>query len=69
MKKITSFLVAAALMSAGTAMAADSLVGNWNTVDEKTGEVRSNVAVYEQGGKIFAKITGLTEQAEDLHRV
>jgi uncharacterized protein (DUF2147 family) len=61
MKKITSFLVAAAMMSAGTAMAADSLVGNWNTVDEKTGEVRSNVAVYEQGGKIFAKITGLTE--------
>ena len=62
MRKITTCLVAATLMTAVAAMAAaDSVVGNWNTVDEKTGKIRSTVEVYEEGGRIFAKITGLTE--------
>ena len=61
MRKITSLLVAAMLMSAVAAMAADSVIGNWNTANEKTGKVRSTVELYEEGGKIFAKITGLTE--------
>src|SRR5215467_7397507 len=61
MRKITSFLVAATLMSAVAAMAAGSPIGQWNTVDEKTGKVRSTVEVYDQDGKIFAKITGLSE--------
>jgi len=61
MRKITSFLVVATLMSAVAVMAADSVVGNWNTVDEKTGEIRSTVEVYEEGSKIFAKITALSE--------
>ena len=42
-------------------MAAGSPIGQWNTVDEKTGKVRSTVEVYDQDGKIFAKITGLSE--------
>ena len=61
MRQITSLLVAAALLVAVPAVAADSLIGNWNTIDEKTGQVRSTVEVYDQGGKIFAKITGLTD--------
>ena len=35
--------------------------GKWNTVDDKTGKVVSEVELYEQGGKLFGKITGLTE--------
>ena len=61
MRQMTSFLVAAVLVGALPAGAAESLVGNWNTIDEKSGKVRSVVEVYEQGGKVFGKITGLTE--------
>lgn len=61
MRQITSVLVAAALSGAIPAMAAEPLIGKWNTVDAKSGEVRSIVEVYEQGGKIFGEITGLTE--------
>ena len=61
MTRITWLLVVAALVGAGAAMAADSPVGQWNTIDEKTGKVRSTVEVYDQGGKLFAKITGLAD--------
>src|SRR5262245_542129 len=42
-------------------LAADSPAGRWDTVDENRGKVTTRVEVYEQGGKIFGKITGLTE--------
>jgi len=65
MTRITSLLVVAVLVGAVAAMAAGSPVGQWNTVDEKTGKVRSTVEVYDQGGKIFAKITGLSEPNDE----
>ncbi len=49
----------------GEVMAAESPVGRWNTVDEKSGKVTSVVEVYDQGGRIFGKITGLTEPNDD----
>src|SRR5215813_3473039 len=49
MRKTMSYLSAATLMSAVAVMAADSVVGNCNTVDEKTGKIRSTVEVYEEG--------------------
>jgi uncharacterized protein (DUF2147 family) len=49
----------------GEVMAAESPVGRWNTIDEKTGKVTSVVEVYDQGGKIFGKITGLTDPNDD----
>ena len=54
-------LVAAILLELGPALAADSPVGKWNTVDEKSGKVVSVVELYEQGGKIYGKIVGLTD--------
>jgi hypothetical protein len=42
-------------------LAADAPVGKWKTVDEKSGQVTSEVELYEQGGKLFGKITGLPE--------
>ena len=41
--------------------AADAPVGRWKTVDDKTGKVISEVELYQQGGKVFGKIVGLTE--------
>ena len=60
-KRISSLVILAAFFCAGPALAAESLVGKWNTVDEKTGKVTSEVELYEQGGKFFGKITGLPE--------
>jgi uncharacterized protein (DUF2147 family) len=50
---------------AGEVMAAESPIGRWNTIDEKSGKVTSVVEVYDQGGKVFGKITGLTEPNDD----
>jgi uncharacterized protein (DUF2147 family) len=52
------------VLAAGPAAAAEPPFGKWNTIDDKTGKVRSEVEVYDQGGKLFAKITGLTEPTD-----
>jgi uncharacterized protein (DUF2147 family) len=49
------------LLTASLAFAAESPAGKWKTVDEKTGKVVSEVELYEQGGKLFGKIVGLTD--------
>jgi uncharacterized protein (DUF2147 family) len=52
------------VLVAGAGAAAEPPFGKWNTIDDKTGKVRSEVEVYNQGGKLFAKITGLTEPTD-----
>ena len=37
---------------------AESPVGNWKTLDEKSGKVVSEIQLSEQGGKLVGKITG-----------
>jgi uncharacterized protein (DUF2147 family) len=61
MRRLVSLVVLSAVLVAGPVMAADSLVGKWNTVDDKSGKVVSEVELYDQGGKLFGKITDLTE--------
>ena len=61
---MTRFLLAAAvtaLLTASIAVAADSPVGKWTTIDEKSGKVVSEVELYDEGGKLFGKIVGLTD--------
>ena len=68
MKTIKTLILAAGiagLLCQGAAQAADSPVGTWKTVDDKTGKVMSDVEIYEQDGKLFGKITGLTEPVDD----
>ena len=60
-KRIFSLMILAAFFYAGPVLAAESLVGKWSTIDEKSGKVTSDVELYEQGGKLFGKITGLPE--------
>ena len=64
MKRLVSLAVLTAMLGAGPVLAAELPVGKWKTVDEKSGQVRSEVEVYEQGGKLFGKITGLTEPTD-----
>lgn len=51
--------------SAAASLAAESPAGRWNTIDEKSGKVTSVVEVYDQAGKLFGKIAGLTEPNDD----
>jgi hypothetical protein len=62
MKRI-SFVLTLALVLGTTlpTTAAESPVGRWNTIDEKTGQARSQVEIYEQGGKYFGKITSIPQ--------
>ena len=48
-------------LMASAATAADPPLGKWKTVDDKDGKVVSEVELYDQGGKVFGKITGLTD--------
>ena len=54
-------MIALLLLGAGPVSAADSPVGRWKTVDEKTGKTRSEVEVYEQAGKLLGRITSIPE--------
>ena len=49
------------MIAVNLAFAADLPVGKWNTIDDKTGKVKSEVQLYDQGGKLYGKITGLPE--------
>jgi uncharacterized protein (DUF2147 family) len=61
MQRLFSIVFLYAFISAGALMAAESPIGKWNTIDEKSGKVTSVVEVYDQGGKLFGKITSLPE--------
>jgi uncharacterized protein (DUF2147 family) len=56
-----TIMILTAICCASLALAAESPLGKWNTVDEKSGKVTSEVELYEQGGKLFGKITSLPE--------
>jgi uncharacterized protein (DUF2147 family) len=61
MRLIVPLLTLTALLVATPGVALDSIVGKWKTVDEKTGKTVSDVEIYQQGGKLYGKITGLAE--------
>jgi len=65
MKPLLAIVLLCGGFLAGEVMAAESPIGRWNTIDEKSGRVTSVVEVYDQGGKVFGKITGLTEPNDD----
>jgi uncharacterized protein (DUF2147 family) len=63
-KRMTRFgfcVLMIAMLGVKLVSAAQSPVGKWQTVDEKSGKVTSEVEIYEQSGKLFGKIVGLTE--------
>ena len=61
MRWVIAAVLVNVLMGVGTLLAADSIIGPWKTVDEKSGKVVSEVELYDQGGKVYGKITRLTE--------
>src|SRR5262245_35087689 len=65
MKGSAWILVVMVAFAAGGAGAADLPVGQWKTVDEKSGAVQSVVGIYDQGGKLFGKIVKLTKPTDE----
>ena len=64
MKRLVLAAVVSCTFGLGAALAADAPVGMWKTVDDKSGKVVSHVQLYEQDGKLFGKITDLTEPTD-----
>lgn len=61
MKRLSFMVMLAVCLCAGLALAVESPVGKWNTIDEKTGKVTSQVEVYLQEGKLCGKIVSLPD--------
>jgi uncharacterized protein (DUF2147 family) len=51
-------------LAAPGAAAPEAPMGQWKTVDEKTGAVESVVTIYDEGGKLFGKIVSLTQPVD-----
>lgn len=46
-------------------ISAQSILGNWETIDDVTKNKKSIVEIYEQDGKIYAKITKLLTPGDE----
>ncbi|MFN7118122.1 MAG: DUF2147 domain-containing protein [Saprospiraceae bacterium] len=64
MKWIASMLVFT-FCTISVALAQSSPVGMWKTIDDKTGEAKSHVEIYEKDGKFYGKITKLLRKPAD----
>ena len=64
MKRLVLAVVVSCLFGLGVVLAADSPVGTWKVVDDKSGKVTSQVQLYEQAEKLFGKVTSLTEPTD-----
>ncbi|MBE2208604.1 MAG: DUF2147 domain-containing protein [Saprospiraceae bacterium] len=45
--------------------AAQSPVGTWKTIDDKTGDAKSHLEIYEKGGKLYGKVVKLLKKGPD----
>ena len=52
-------LAAFAFTLLASAAMAQSPLGQWKTIDDETGEPKSVVEIYEQGGRVYGKIVQL----------
>lgn len=53
------------LVSAMNVAAQHSPEGTWKTIDDKTGEAKSHIQIYEEGGKYYGKIVKLLRKGPD----
>jgi len=56
MKYFLSFFMFGLLCTIGTLKAQTSPFGVWKSIDDKTGEAKSNVEVYQKNGKLYGKV-------------
>jgi uncharacterized protein (DUF2147 family) len=61
----TILVVFFTLFATLTVAYAQSATGIWKTIDDKTGEAKSHVEVYEKNGKLYGKVVKLLLSAPD----
>ena len=60
------YLIVTAFLFVTSLSQAQSIIGDWKTIDDNTGKARSIVSIYERDGKVFGKIVKLfREPGED----
>jgi len=59
------FFIAAIFISYSHSIYAQSVVGIWETIDDKTKTPRSNVEIYEVDGKVYGKVIALLDKPDD----
>lgn len=55
-RKIFTGLLFLGLMMFATSAFSQSVYGKWKTIDDETGEPKSIVEIYEDGGKVYGKV-------------
>ncbi len=65
MNKCIVTAIAVCCFLIGTAQAQTSPTGIWKTIDDKTGDAKSHVEIYENGGKYHGKIVKLLQRPAD----
>ncbi|WP_105102007.1 DUF2147 domain-containing protein [Microbulbifer pacificus] len=66
MKKL--YLAIAAVLASlllSTQLAFADVVGRWKTIDDETGQPKSIVEIYEQGGKYYGRVVDLLMKPDD----
>ena len=64
-----TLLVAATLTASGFVHAQMSPVGTWNTIDDKTKEIKSEILITETAGALSGKVTKLLRKDADQKAV
>lgn len=59
MKKIALLLLFVSLQ-----MNAQTVLGKWKTIDDKTGKPKSTVEIFESNGKVYGKIVEIYDEAK-----
>lgn len=60
MKKLALF----ALLFGCLQINAQSVIGKWKTIDDKTGKAKSVVEIYEANGKVYGKVIEIVDPAK-----
>lgn len=64
MKKLLSAIFALTFVFASLGINAQTgITGVWKTIDDKTGEAKSHIEIYEKGGKFYGKVIKLLPAA------
>ena len=59
------FILSLFLFISAAVLSAQSPLGIWKTVDDETGEAKSHVRIYEQGGLLYGQVAQLLKSAPD----
>lgn len=66
---IRTLIVSAALLVSTTVFAQSTPVGTWNSIDDDTKEIKSEVVITEAAGVLTGKVTKLLRKGADQNKV